>query len=276
MDEQLFGIVSKEAEEAASVSETAKSDAKIAHGEADAAKDKADAASKSAGEAQQKAGDALVVSKTARDEADVVSKDAKQLRSDLTQVGADAKAAEAELATEQRKTAEVQKAAADAQRALNEFLVAHTLSRQAKPFLSESLKALPPAKLEIWYRAEDGEVRMFVASIKAAVEEAQWTVEDPIPIPPSRFNGKDLPFGGLEIVSNHVAGFFPGMPDWKGTPNDVDVLSAMLAANSGKKVDRRLVLLAIAIGIGPDSFVADSSLKEGEFRVIIGPRIVRP
>ncbi|MGA9388956.1 MAG: hypothetical protein WBV69_00790 [Candidatus Sulfotelmatobacter sp.] len=185
------------------------------------------------------------------------------LRTDLEHATAESRQKQTELEVEQRKTAEAQKAAADAQRQLNEFLIAHTLARQFRGNLRETLKSFPPGSIEVWYRAEDPEAWRFSLDILQVTAAAKWKTINSIPVEPKRFDGKDLQIAGCIVFNKDVEGFFP-FP-----PTDPAIVVKFLEAG-GRKVDPRLAILIVGIGTG--MFKKDPSLDEGVFRVVIGPR----
>lgn len=176
IDEQLFGMVSKEAERAASASETAKSDAKIAHEEADSATKAADKAQGSAEKAQREADGAGLVANRAQEKAEVVSNQTTELAQGLTKdektlTGLEAKRDELETSIKNL-------AVCTAPRVVL-FETKYDVGKITTE--SDSLKAFAEYKAEIEF-VPDPEARRAALYIEKALKRAGWGIVVPVTV----------------------------------------------------------------------------------------------
>jgi hypothetical protein len=158
---------------------------------------------------------------------------------------------------------------------VNIALASRILPRRVHAGTVARLKKLPEAKVEIWYRAEDPEAWSFALDIRTALEQSGWVVKEPLALPPSRFNGKDLPIFGAEILDDHHEGFIPfaiaSNPRFGSNDIDLDVIAGLIAGGAPNTADLRFA--ALAIGIGSNMFTRDATLPNNFFRIVIGMRL---
>ncbi len=181
-------------------------------------------------------------------------------------------AARTGLEKEQQATVKAQKDGIEAQRKLNAALIDRALWRDVDPESVPNLKALPPAKAEIQYRAGDPETFHLAVRIRAALREAGWTVTEPAPI--FEGNGAPSPPPGVTAFSGDPRGGAP-FDRTIQIPSGLVMAAEMMSININNgapisELEVKLAVLMSAAQARENRF--DASLATNSFRIVIGQR----
>jgi hypothetical protein len=151
------------------------------------------------------------------------------------------------------------------QREVNKEIVGRLFARHLSAKLAESLKTLPPAKAEIWYRDSDPETFLFASQLRANLKSANWNIAeaDLVPVSARRFDGNDLPLFGIEIQNKWWGGMFFG-----AALKDAASVCKFWR-DTGQPCDMRLAALIASLQAPTRK---DPSLGEDLYIIIIGPR----
>jgi hypothetical protein len=200
--------------------------------------------SKDAGDARREAGNANERAGNAIERAGKADQRSRKLETSNLQLRKDLSMTETRLAAEQIKLQKEQQ--------INIALTRRAFGRQANPELFKELKNFPKARVEVWYKHDDGEASRFAASIVQLLGPTKdggmgWDVPPPIPRPQK---GGEPPLVGTRIYGRRIP-----------------VAAEMFSPHPTSVY----VLLSRAVGAGSGWY--DTALPENSFRIEIGQSV---
>lgn len=149
---------------------------------------------------------------------------------------------------------------------MNQAFINRLLARQPRENFIASLKTVPAGKAEVWYCESNPETWLFAISIREGLVNAGWSEPELKAIAASRF-GADLPLFGVTIFNEYREERFVR----ESSPSAPKIMADFLKANG--VVDMRLAVLLA--GLNAAHWQSDASLADGEFRIVIAPRLAR-